>query len=175
MNEIPEKAAENYEDLLKTYLARRDGLLRNLSNVVQQSNALPTDDIAVFFNQASKEFETLTQAVVEVESKLNSDWRRANPSWCISIVGDRRQHIRLAGRRAESVNIWLENYGRGALQPCLKSGQLRVIRDSSQDGGIRGKEAADWLRDARRRHAQVTISVQNEKSDQERRMPAKKG
>jgi len=174
----PEKSAANYEDLLKTYLARRDELRRNLSNVVQQNNALPSDDIAVFFNQMSKEFETLTQAVTEIESKLKFGLAPGE-SIVVRIrgfAGDQEQDAtRLAGRRAESVYIWMSNYGKGALQPYLKSGQLRVIRDASQDGGIRGKEAADWLRDARRRYALVTISVQNEKSDQELRMPAKKG
>ena len=175
---IPEKTATSYEDLLKAYLARRDELRRNFSNVVQQNNVSATDDIAGFFNQASNAFETLTQATAEIDSKLKTGLAPGE-SIVVRISGfagdQERDASQLAARRAESVYIWMSNYGRGALQSYLKSGQLRIIRDGAQDGGIRGKEAADWLRDARRRYAQVTISVQNEKSEQNLRAPAKKG
>lgn len=176
---LPDRAAVSYSDLFETYFARRSDFIRQINANVAQQNMAVVNEISVFFEQqVLGEKQTMENALSELESKLKTGLAPGE-TIVVRIVGyagdQEKDAARLAGRRAESVDIWINNYKNGVLQTYLKNNQLRIIRDGSQEGGIRGKEMADWLRDARRRYASVSISVQNEKTEQNIRVPASKG
>ncbi len=160
----PSAPLASYDELYEAYYVKRTLFERQQTNIQQQNNIGGYSDISRFFEAELRSGkEEMERRLQELANALQSGLAPGEQI-VMSIAGfsdyKEKDPQALAKRRAESVEEWAMQFGKRALTAFKDSGKLRIVSEGRGDQGIRGKEASDWLRDARQRRATVLISVQ---------------
>ncbi len=161
----PPNDLNSYEDLYAAYYARKQVIEKMQYAVQQNANASSTGQAIERFFESEVRFgkEQLEVRLLELSGILQAGLAPGEQALILvaGYTGSKEKDAeRLARRRAASVEEWIKRYNKRFFQAYLTEGKLRILTEGRGDGGIRGKESLEWLREAKQRRAAVTISVQ---------------